>query len=80
MTLIPKLSPRPPSRYVQHLLEGIPFPCVGRPRILASLDASTQLSLSLPEDSPMGVSGARFRDLLAILRPHGCVQVTTSTN
>ena len=63
----------PIERYVWHLLENVPFPSPRGPRILVQLDSSTKLSLSQPEDSPIPLSGAKFRELLSILRPSGCI-------
>ncbi|XP_047738254.1 DENN domain-containing protein Crag isoform X2 [Hyalella azteca] len=65
----------PIERYIYHLLESVPFPSVQRPRILVQLDAHTCMTLSLPEDSPIALSGARFRDLISLLRPNACLQL-----
>lgn len=65
----------PIERYIWHLLETVPFPNPVRPRILVQLDASTRVSLTQPEDSPIALSGAKFRELVSILRPSGCLQV-----
>ncbi|KAF2368050.1 uDENN domain [Trinorchestia longiramus] len=67
--------PVPIERYIYHLLEAVPFPSVQRPRILVQLDNATCMTLSLPEDSPIALSGARFRDLISLLRPSACVQL-----
>lgn len=65
----------PIERYIYHLLERVPFPSPRRPRILAHLDSQTQLTLSLPEDSPIAISGAKFQDLVSLLRPNACIQL-----
>nr|XP_045610504.1 DENN domain-containing protein Crag-like isoform X9 [Procambarus clarkii] len=65
----------PIERYVYHFLECVPFPSARRPRILIQLDAKERISLAQPEDSPICLSGAKFRQLVMNLRPEGCLTV-----
>ncbi|XP_042231515.1 DENN domain-containing protein Crag-like isoform X5 [Homarus americanus] len=65
----------PIERYIYHFLEGVPFPSARRPRILIQLDSKERISLAQPEDSPISLSGAKFRQLVMNLRPEGCLTV-----
>lgn len=65
----------PLERYIYHFLECVPFPSARRPRILIQLDAKERISLAQPEDSPISLSGAKFRQLVMNLRPEGCLTV-----
>ncbi|XP_066939250.1 DENN domain-containing protein Crag isoform X5 [Macrobrachium rosenbergii] len=65
----------PIERYIYHFVESVPFPSARRPRILIQLDATERISLAQPEDSPISLSGAKFRQLVMTLRPEGCLLV-----
>lgn len=58
----------PIERYISHFMLEIPFPSPQRPRILIQLN-NTSISLAQPEDSPLPLSGASFRQLLRNLGP-----------
>ncbi|XP_047482885.1 DENN domain-containing protein Crag-like isoform X6 [Penaeus chinensis] len=65
----------PIERYVHHFVECVPFPSARKPRILIQLDARERISLAQPEDLPINLSGAKFRQLVMTLRPEGCLLV-----
>ncbi|XP_037788064.1 DENN domain-containing protein Crag-like isoform X3 [Penaeus monodon] len=65
----------PIERYVHHFVECVPFPSARKPRILIQLDAKERISLAQPEDLPINLSGAKFRQLVMTLRPEGCLLV-----
>ncbi|XP_076042418.1 DENN domain-containing protein Crag isoform X9 [Oratosquilla oratoria] len=65
----------PLERYISHMLDEVPFPTPRKPRILIQLDATERISLAQPEDSPINLSGAKFRQLLMNLKPEQCLQV-----
>ncbi|KAK7074904.1 DENN domain-containing protein 4B [Halocaridina rubra] len=65
----------PIERYIYHFVECVPFPSARRPRILIQLDQMERISLAQPEDSPICLSGAKFRQLVMTLRPEGCLRV-----
>ncbi|KAG1687290.1 DENN domain-containing protein 4C [Nymphon striatum] len=64
----------PLERYISHFMLNVPFPSPQRPRILIQL-ASDRISLAQPEDSPLPLSGASFRQFLRNLGPENCMMI-----
>ncbi|XP_013789446.1 DENN domain-containing protein 4C-like [Limulus polyphemus] len=64
----------PLERYISHFMMDVPFPSGQRPRILIQL-ADKTISLAQPEDNPLLLSGASFRQLLRNLGPDNCLNV-----
>ncbi|ESO07026.1 hypothetical protein HELRODRAFT_77102 [Helobdella robusta] len=64
----------PIERYISHFIDEIPFPSPERPYISIHL-STEEITIMLPDESPLTKSGASYSKFLLNLGPENCISI-----